>query len=101
MHKPWKDSEVETLRTLLLHGRSYAEIAKVLKRTPTSIGGKACKLGIYKVRQKAPKPVQQYPSEYYEGVAADSEIECPYGLGEMGKRCWWMAGLADGQKGAA
>jgi len=99
--RPWKDSEVETMRTLLLNGRGYLEISKTLKRSAAAVREKARSVGLYKPTRKAPQIDDTLPDEYYEGVAADREIDCPYCATEMQKRCWWMAGFHDGKRGVA
>lgn len=41
------------------------------------------------------------PDQYYEGVAAESEDQCPYAWYELFDRCWWMAGFHDARRGMA
>ncbi|WP_324731019.1 ribosome modulation factor [Pseudomonas paeninsulae] len=50
-------------------------------------------------RYKKAAPDRDYMAEQQEGAAAKEDAECPYHGSDIGKRCAWLAGYRDNQKG--
>ncbi|QFT84946.1 hypothetical protein FIU88_08155 [Halomonas sp. THAF12] len=99
MSMKWTPRHSRSLASLLHAGCSTAECAEALEVCETTIR-RHRKRRVVQDRLGALR-AKDLADEYYEGVAAVSEDECPYHGAAITARCWWMAGFHDAQRGMA
>ena len=92
MGRPWGSQDAKLIRPYN-RGDSTVSMAETLDRTIDSVAGRLRVLR----RKRLIEDGSAMSDEYYEGMAAESEEDCPYSKAvSLMEWSAWMAGFNDG-----
>lgn len=97
----YTQEELFNIAKMAREGHSAKEISIATGRPISGLRSKMHRHGIVIHPVRAGFRSDELPEDYYDGVAAMSEDQCPFVMTDIRRLCWWKAGFHDARRGLA